>query len=197
MKGYAEDPTPEKQLKKQELKLKTGSKPPSLPEDTSQLALVAAKKPWSHKDLENKLALVFYVAPSEKELNRHVTDAIKAAKISRDHYSSFAIVNMAASGWPNFLIAIKLKQSQKEFTHTTYVKDYKKVLVKEWGLKDESNDVLLFDTSGELLFRYDGKLPKDKVVELVDILKKKTLAAQKAMDNLKKEPTNKKDTTKK
>ncbi len=151
-------------------KLEIGQKIPDLPENSNLLAFVNNGDVWSQKNLENKLAIIFYVAPGEKDLNRHVTDTIKKANLNKQHYSSYAIVNMKASPWPNFILSWKLSASQKEFKNTNYVKDYKRVLVEKWGLKDNSNDVVLLK-NGKVLFLHKGKLPKERAEKLVELLK--------------------------
>ena len=159
--------------------LTLGQKAPRLPENTKMLSYVSERKPWSNKDYEGKVSVLFYVAPNKKDLNTHATDAIRTAvdagKISRDYYSSYAVINMAASSWPNFLIAIKLNQSQREFPNTSYVKDYERVLVEKWGLEDSSNCVVLFDERGTVLFRQDGKLSDKHLKTLVKTLEAATL----------------------
>lgn len=154
--------------------IEIGKQAPLLKENSSRLVYVSAKKAWTQKDLEEgkKISVLFYAAPGAKDLNKHVSDAIKAAEMSRDYYDSYAVVNMKASSWPNFIIAMKLKKSQEEFPHTKYVRDNDKVLVTEWGLKDNSNDIILFDADGKVLFRHDGELPKEKVSELLDLMKR-------------------------
>lgn len=161
--------------------LEVGKQAPTLKEDKSQLVYVAPKNPWTHSDLEQgkKVSVLFYAAPSAKDLNRHVSDAITAANMSRTYYDSYAVVNMKASSWPNFIIAMKLKKSQKEFPYTKYVRDNKKVLVSEWGLQDKSNVIALFDTDGTVLFRYDGKLPEKEKLKLVSLMKERVSALEK------------------
>lgn len=159
-------------------KLEIGAKIPDLPENSNKLALVNDGGVWSQKDLLNKLVVLFYVAPSEKDLNRHVTDSIKKANLDKSRYSSYAVVNMKASSWPNWVLSWKLKQSQEEFASTTYVKDYERVLVDKWGLKDNSNDVVLIK-NGKVLFVHKGKLPKEQTEQFVDLLSKEISLAKK------------------
>ena len=128
--------------------------------------------PWSSKDLLGKVHILFYVAPSKKELNREATDAISAADFPKDKYSSVAVVNMAASAWPNFLIASKIASSQKEFPRTIYVKDVNRAFVNKWQLKDDSSVVVIFDRTGKVIFRYDGKLPAGEIEKMLSILRK-------------------------
>ena len=128
-------------------------------------------KPWSSLNLVGKVHVLFYVAPSQKELNRQASDAIKKEKFPREKYASIAVVNMAASSWPNFILSTKIKSSQKEFPHTLYLKDVDRAFVKNWDLKDNSNCVLVFGTKSEVLFRFCGKLPETKIKEMLSILR--------------------------
>lgn len=150
--------------------------PPIIRLEGDRGKLVETRGPWTSEILQNKglknsqVSVLFYVAPSEKELNRKASDAITAKKFPRDQYNSYAVVNMAASWWPNAIIASKIKKSQKEFPHTIYVEDRKAVLVKEWGLKDNSNDVLIFDREGKVVFSKDGKLSDKEIERMLSVL---------------------------
>ncbi len=126
---------------------------------------------FSSDSLKQKVHVLFYVDPDEKELNEHVSQALKAEKFDRDNYASVAVINMAATWLPNFAIASKLEEKQKQYPDTLYVKDLKSVLVKEWDLLDDSSNVLLFDKDGSLLFLKKGKLNQDEIKELISLIK--------------------------
>lgn len=121
--------------------------------------------------LKDKVHVLFYVDPDMKELNEHVSIALKAEKFDRAHYASVAIINMAATWLPNFAIASKLENKQKTYPDTIYVKDLQSVLVKEWELQDDSSNVLLFAKDGKLLFIKKGKLSVDETTELIQTIK--------------------------
>lgn len=123
--------------------------------------------PWSSDTLNGKVSVLFYVDPDEKDLNNDASEALKAANFPRDKYQSFGIINMAATWLPNFAISSSLKKKQKQYKDTIYVRDYDKVLVKEWGLTDDTSDVLAFDKNGILIFRKDGKLSEQDIETLV------------------------------
>ena len=128
---------------------------------------------FSSKMLKDKVYVLFYVDPDEKEMNEHVSTALKAEEFDRHHYGSVAIINMAATWLPNFAIASKLKKKQEKYPDTIYVKDLQSVLVKEWDLADDSSNVLLFDKDGKLLFLKRGKLSDKEVTELILLIKAK------------------------
>ncbi len=123
--------------------------------------------PWSSNELVGKVWVVFYADPDESDLNDPAADAIKAKDFPEEKQSSVAIVNYAATWKPNFAISLILKRKQKKFPNTIYVKDYKKYVVKKWNLKDDSNDIVVFDKEGKVLFSKDGKLSKEDIKVLL------------------------------
>jgi YtfJ family uncharacterized protein len=130
------------------------------------------KSAWSSSSLKGKVHVVFYVDPDEKDTNNAFVDALKAKKFDKSDYGSVAIINLAATWKPNIVIEALLKAKQKKFPDTIYVKDKKKVLVKEWSLADDSSNILVFDKSGKLIYSYAGKLDTaeiEKVLKLIEL----------------------------
>ncbi len=123
--------------------------------------------PWSSSELKGKVHVIFYVDPDEKDLNNEASEALKAAAFPRDKFQSFGIINMDATWLPNFAISSALEKKQESYPTTIYVRDYKKVLVKKWGIADDNSDVLAFDKKGRLIFRKDGKLNQKEIKELL------------------------------
>jgi predicted transcriptional regulator len=128
-------------------------------------------EPWSSDEIKDKVYVMFYVDPDEKDINDHVSEALKNEHFPLDKYGSIAVINMAATGLPNFLINRSLKSKQKEFPNTIYLKDMRKVLVKKWDVDDDNNDVLVFAPDGKLVFYRAGKLSKGDIQELIDTIK--------------------------
>jgi len=77
---------------------------------------------------------------------------------------------LAATWLPNFAIEAKLKKKQELYPDTLYVKDKKSVLVKEWGLADDSSDIMVFDKDGTLLYLFEGKLNEDEINKVITII---------------------------
>lgn len=127
---------------------------------------------WYSKSMKGKVNVLFYVDPDEKDLNNEASEALKVANFPLDKYASVAIINMDATWLPNFAIASALKEKQEKYPDTTYVKDLDKVLVKEWKLKDDSSNVLVFDKTGKLIFKVMGKLTKEQITQMVTLIKK-------------------------
>ncbi len=126
---------------------------------------------WNSSSLKDKVHVVFYVDPDEKDTNEAFADALKAAALDRSKYASVAIVNLGATWKPNVIIEALLKKKQKKFPDTIYVKDKNKVLVKEWDLKDDSSDILVFDKSGKVLYSKAGKLEKQEIDTVLSLIK--------------------------
>jgi predicted Zn-dependent peptidase len=100
--------------------------------------------------------------------------AVMAASSSgfpSDKFQSVGIINMAATWLPNFAISAALKDKQKRYPDTIYVRDYKKVLVNAWKIADDSSNVLAFDKNGRLIFRKDGKLTAEEIQRLIQVIR--------------------------
>lgn len=126
---------------------------------------------WSSTMLKGKVHVLFYVDPDERDTNNAFSEALKAKKYDLNHFASVAVINLAATWLPNFVLEKKLKAKQEQYPNAIYVKDKSKVLVKEWELKDDSSDILVFSKKGELIYSYAGELDSseiDKVLKLID-----------------------------
>ncbi len=122
--------------------------------------------------IKGKVYLFLYVDPDVRKLNDHFIEELKKQKFDRSKFGSIVVINMAATWLPNFVLNKILKKKQKEFPNTIYVKDYKKVFVKKWKLKDDDYNVLLFDKNGKLLFYKSGKLNKNDINTIIGLIKK-------------------------
>jgi YtfJ family uncharacterized protein len=128
-------------------------------------------KPWSSDELQGKVYVLFYVDPDEKDTNNDASEALDRENFPADKFQSVGIINMAATWLPNFAISSALKDKQKRYPRTIYVRDYKKVLVKAWKIADDSSDVLAFDKKGRLIFRKDGKLTPGEIQSLIKVIR--------------------------
>ena len=128
---------------------------------------------WSSEMLQDKVHVLFYVDPDEKDTNNALTNALKAKEFDRAHYASVAIVNMAATWLPDFAIASKLEDKQKKFPDTIYVKDLNKILVQEWEIADDSSNVLLFDKKGNLIYLHEGKLEQNQIDTVISLIEER------------------------
>ncbi|MGA3083401.1 MAG: YtfJ family protein [Thermodesulfobacteriota bacterium] len=128
-------------------------------------------KPWRSEELQGKVYVLFYVDPDEKDTNNPASDALDKENFPDDKCHFFGIINMAATWMPNFAINIALKEKQERYPKTTYVRDYKKVLVNAWKIADDSSDVLAFDKKGKLIFKKEGQLSSAEIRRLIQIIR--------------------------
>jgi len=125
---------------------------------------------WNSSMIKDKIYVLFYVDPDEKDTNNPFSEALKAKKYDREKFASIAIINLAATWLPNFAIEATLKKKQKEYPDTIYVKDKNKVLVKEWSLKDDSSNIVVFDKDGKVLYSFSGKLGEEEIKKALIII---------------------------
>jgi len=127
---------------------------------------------WHSSMLKGKVYALFYVDPDKKDVNNVLADALKAKDFNRKKYNSVAIVNLAATWIPDTIIESKLKDKQKKFPHTVYVKDKEKVLVKKWSLADDNSNVLVFNKKGKLIYKKFGKVSDNEIQEVITLIEK-------------------------
>jgi len=137
--------------------LPVGEKPVTVDLD-GKLGSRVDGSPWSSSELKDKVYVLVYSDPDEADLNNAATEALKAENFPADKYGSVAVINMAATWLPNAAINIILKGKQEDYPSTIYVRDFKKALVKKWNLADDSNNILVFDKMGTVVFSRDGQL---------------------------------------
>jgi len=150
--------------------IETGEIPPKV-ELKGNLGGRSDGTPWSSEELRGKVHVLFYVDPDEKDTNNETGEALDKENFPSDRFQAVGIVNMAATWLPNFAISSALKDKQKRYPRTIYVKDYKKVLVNAWKIADNSSNVLVFDKQGKLIFRKDGKLTQEEIQTLVKAIR--------------------------
>lgn len=127
--------------------------------------------PWNSDELKGKVHVLFYVDPDEKDLNNDASEALSQEKFPSDKYQSVAMINMAATWLPNFAISSSLEAKQKKYPNAIYVRDYDKILVKKWGIADDTSDVLAFDKEGRVIFTKEGKLSPEDIKKLVQVIR--------------------------
>jgi len=120
--------------------------------------------------LKDKVYVLFYVDPDKKGDNEAFIEALHKKQYDRSKYGSVAIINLKATWLPNFAIEQKLKAKQKKFPQTIYAKDKTKYLVKEWGLADDSANVVVFDKSGKVLYTHTGSFSKEQIQEVLTLI---------------------------
>lgn len=151
--------------------LSVGSKLPSLSLEGNSGGKTDST-PWSTSELTGKAWSLFYVDPDEKDMNKEAQEAIKAKKFPIEKLRSAAIINMAATAIPNFILSNRIAKSQSEYPTTVYVKDLNKAIVKNWDLADNSSNLIILGSDGLVKYVYKGKLPADEISKMLSIIEK-------------------------
>ena len=127
-----------------------------------------------HPQFKGKVLYIAYVDPDEKDTNNHVEDALKKERdsggLDKTRYEGFGIVNLKASMMPNFLIKSAIK-SKQEKTGAIILLDYDYTILNQWGLKNDSSDVVVLDKERICRYVYNGKLPPEELVKMIQIIK--------------------------
>ena len=126
-------------------------------------------KAWSSSTLKGRMFVVLYVDPDEMKTNKKIISILDKYRTS-NRFKRVNIVNLKATWLPNMAIQSKIKDKQKEFPSITYVLDKEKVLVKQWGLKDDSSNILIFDSRGVLIYKHYGRLNKSEIIKVMNLL---------------------------
>ncbi len=153
--------------------LSIGEKPQRVTLEGANGGSVKDGSPWSSQMIKDKVYVMFYVDPDEKDKNERVAEALKAKHFDRSKYGSIAIVNMAATWKPNFIIQKILESKQKKYKDTIYVMDKNKVLVDKWGVADDESNILLFDKNGKVIFYKAGRLSDEDIAKLIHLIEVK------------------------
>lgn len=128
--------------------------------------------PWRSAELRGKVHVLFYVDPDEKDLNEPTAQAIKREKFPDAEFGSVAVINMAATWKPNWLISAILKRKQAKYPRTIYVRDNNKTLVNRWRLADNAYVITVFDRAGNVLFSQGGKFSDRQTRQVVELLRR-------------------------
>jgi predicted transcriptional regulator len=127
-----------------------------------------------HPQFKGKVLYIAYVDPDEKDTNNHVEDALKKEResgaLDKTRYEGFGIVNLKASMMPNFLLKSAIK-SKQEKTGAIIIMDFDYTILNQWGLKNDSSDVVVLDKERICRYRYSGKLPQEELVKMIQIIK--------------------------
>lgn len=154
-----------------ELELSVGSKIPFV-EITAENGGKVDGLPWSSSELSGKVWSIFYVDPDERDLNQEAQIALKSQTFQEGKFASAAIINLAATFIPNFILNMLIESSQKEYNRTVFIKDKEKIFVRKWGLADHSSNVVIVSSEGVVEFLGKGKLSRGDIQKMLEVTHK-------------------------
>jgi predicted transcriptional regulator len=125
-------------------------------------------------DFQGKVLSIFYVDPDEKDMNEHVSEALKKAAddkvLDRTYYKGFGITNLKASWKPNFVIKAIVKSKQKKYD-TVILLDYDFSILNLWGLENDSSNLVVLDKKRVCRYVYRGRIPESEIPTIIQIIK--------------------------
>jgi uncharacterized protein len=123
-------------------------------------------------EFKGKVLSVFYTDPDKKNVNNHVEDLLlKDQGLDRNKtYQGLGIVNLKASKLPNFIIKSVIKDKQEK-TGAIILLDDNYTILKLWGLKNHSSDLVVLDKNRICRYIYKGKLPPEEITKAIKIIK--------------------------
>ena len=124
------------------------------------------------QEFQGRVISIFYNDPDKKTWNKHVEDALlKDDGLDRkNNYMSLCITNLKASKLPNLIIKRVIK-SRQEKTGSVILLDSDYNIIKAWGLKNYSSDIVVLDKERICRYVYNGKLPPEEVEKLISVIK--------------------------
>lgn len=125
--------------------------------------------------LEESLAkkvvtVIFYVDPDERDKNEDISERLNKKDYPQDKVQYIGMINYEATWAPNFVLSAALKKKQKKYPKTLYLRDYKKVGVKTWKVKDDENDVIVLDPTGKVVYHKFGYVDQKEGDKLIGII---------------------------
>jgi predicted transcriptional regulator len=125
-------------------------------------------------EFSNRVLLVMYVDPDEKDLNVHVEDALLKERdgghLNPAAFRSFGVTNLKDTKIPNFLIR-QIVKSKQDKTGAMILLDYDHTLLNLWGLRRNSSDVILLDKNRVCRFIHRGQVPPEELTKLIALIK--------------------------
>ncbi|MDH5721486.1 MAG: YtfJ family protein [Spirochaetia bacterium] len=127
---------------------------------------ISNNNPFDSRTLSGKNNLIVYADPDKKRDTEKLIDKLIQINVPESKLGKIFIINLAATWLPNIIINSKIKSKQESNPEIIFVKDYQKVLVKEWKLKDDEVNIMLLDENLKILFLKKGNI-KDKDISAV------------------------------
>ena len=125
---------------------------------------------WSSSMLKKKVNILFYIDPDEKDMNQKFKERLREENIVKEKLEVSVILNLSATWIPNFAIEKSLEEAQKKDEMITFIKDKKRILVKEWELQDEASSILIFDKEGKLIYQNIGELSSSEIEKIMKLI---------------------------
>jgi predicted transcriptional regulator len=126
---------------------------------------------WRSTTLKNNINLLFYVDPDKQRQIKPLLARIDSLSFSHEVLRKTFVLNVSATMIPDFILLKKVAKRAKTAQNLTYVFDNEKVLVKKWNLVDDDINILLFDSSGYVVYKHSGEITHNNISHIISKIK--------------------------
>lgn len=126
---------------------------------------------WQSNSLVDKVSVVFYASPDMGDVNKYFYEALIRENFSLQKARAVAIINVAAVWYPKIFVHQFIKYYQNKYPNTTYVIDNNKIICNLWNVDDHSNDVLIFNRNGKLIYYHNGQLNDIEIADAIKLIR--------------------------
>ncbi|BBG65752.1 protein ytfJ precursor [Hydrogenimonas sp.] len=127
-------------------------------------------KSWDSSTLESGVHLLLYMDPDRRKETQPLFDRLKRSATEGKPFPTVAIVNLAATWMPDFVLESMLSKKQKELKNTVFVFDRRKYLVDKWRLEDEASNVMIVDRNSEVLYYRSGEISPAEAEHIINLI---------------------------
>lgn len=119
--------------------------------------------PWSSENLNGRVNLLFYAAPSQQAELQPLLKKIDQKDYPPEKISVGIIINADATWIPNSVIESKIKNKAEKDPDKIYALDKKGILLKQLELSGDNLNILVVDENSIVTFFY-----KDELNEIIE-----------------------------
>ena len=116
---------------------------------------------WKSDLLKDKVNLLIYTTPGKQKGVKPLLDKLDNIEYSEMQFGITFVVNLDVIAIVERFVRKKLEKRADADKIKSYVIDKEKKFVKAWNLKDDDSNILLFDSSGNIVYAHTGKITEN------------------------------------
>ncbi len=134
---------------------------------------VFSYEPWHSAQLIGKVRVIQHIAARTdgRKMNAPLIEAIKNARLPREHYQTTTIINLDEAIWGTAVfVRNSIEDSKREFPWSQFIVDDKGKVRQAWDLSHQGSAIVLLDKQGIVQFFKDGALTSQEVQQVIRML---------------------------
>ena len=125
---------------------------------------------WKSDSLLGTTNVIIYVDPDKVSDIKQCVSILEEENSKHNDFGITYIVNTKATLIPTFLIKSKIRKKAKDSENISYILDKNKVLIENWKLQDNSANILVLDSSNNILFQYAGNIESTQIAKTLEVI---------------------------